>query len=276
MGDVLPAQVLELKDGSQFTVPSGEGLTVVLFWSTWSPRSVPALELWHKFSAAYPDEPLEIVIVNAEKDELTPADRAAIDSYIEENSITLPVHIDEGLVLFNTYAVMAVPTVFFLDGGGEVLYRYASFPTSAPLDLEEELEVRLGLRKRQTEEEVASRGKLDYQPKNNALLYYNLAIQLYKKGYREKAMERFVIALQKDPDYGEPLRALEGIYFKGGRTPEAEGSLEALLADSALEQLVERIGEGEPLVLEEKKKIDAMERMRKLLEKGSKGDAQLQ
>ncbi len=245
VGDVLPTQVLELKDGSQFAVPGGEGLTVVLFWSTWSPRSVPALELWHKFSTAYPDEPLDIVTVNAEKDELTPADRAAIDSYIEENSISLPVHIDEGLVLFNTYAVTAVPTVFFLGKDGEVLYRYASFPTSAPLDLEEELEIRLGLRKRQTEDEITSRGKLDYQPKNNALLYYHMAVQLRKKGFPMKARQRLLIAMQRDPEYLDPLLALEEDFFAEGRTSDSEKALGMFFLENGFTELSKRYSEGQ-------------------------------
>jgi thiol-disulfide isomerase/thioredoxin len=267
VGHVVSRQVLQLKGGDEFELPSEEGLTVVLFWSTWSPRSVPALELWGRFSTTYGDKPLGIVTVNAEKDELTSSDRTAIDQYLVENSVTLPVHIDEGLELFNTYSVKAIPTVFFLDNKGEVLYRYASFPTSAPLDLEEELEVRLGLRQRQTEEEAASRGKLDYQPKNNALLYYNMGVQLFKKGFHDKAMKRFVIALQKDPDYKDPLRTLEGVYFSSGATSEGQDRLEKFLVENGLETFVEQIGIGEPIVLQAPKKIDAAERMRLLLEK---------
>jgi thiol-disulfide isomerase/thioredoxin len=259
--------VLQLKGGDEFELPSEEGLTVVLFWSTWSPRSVPALELWGKFSTTYGEKPLGIVTVNAERDELTSSDRTAIDQYLVENGVTLPVHIDVGLELFNTYSVKAIPTVFFLDNKGEVLYRYAGFPTSAPLDLEEELEITLGLRQRQTGEEAASRGKLDYQPKNNALLYYNMGVQLFKKGFHDKAMKRFVIALQKDPDYKDPLRTLEGVYFSSGATSEGQDRLEKFLVENGLETLVEQIGIGEPIVLKAPKKIDAAERMRLLLEK---------
>jgi thiol-disulfide isomerase/thioredoxin len=266
-GDIIGGQVLPLKGGGEFALPSGDGLTIVLFWSTWSPRSLPALELWNKFSMAYSDQSLSIITVNAEKDELTSSDRTVIDQYLVESSVTLPVHIDEGLELFNSYGVSAVPTVFFLDNKGEVLYRYASFPTSAPLDLEEELEIRLGLRQRQTEEEVASRGNLDYQPKNNALLYYNMGVQLFKKGFHDKAMERFVIALQKDPDYEDPLRTLEGVYFSSGTASEGQDRLEKFLVENGLETLIEQIGIGEPIVLQAPKKIDAAERMRLLLEK---------
>jgi thiol-disulfide isomerase/thioredoxin len=266
-GDVLPKVSKQTVRGELIDVPAVEGITVLLFWANWSPRSKPALELWEKFSNDYPDQPLTIITVNAERTELSNEDRQAIDKYIAENIPNLPVVLDEGLNLFNTYAVSALPTAFFMEGSGKILYRYASFPTSAPLDLQEELEITLGIRERETGEEEASRGKLEYQPQNNALLYYNLGVQLYKKGFREKALERMVIALQKDPEYPDPLRTLEGIFFPNSRTPEAEARLKTFLVENGLDEQVERIGEGEPILIEAPKKIDAMERMRQLMEK---------
>ncbi len=266
-GDVLPKVSKQTIRGELIDVPAVEGITVLLFWANWSPRSKPALELWEKFSNDYPDQPLTIITVNAERAELSNEDRQAIDNYIAENIPNLPVVVDEGLSLFNTYAVSALPTAFFMEGSGKILYRYASFPTSAPLDLQEELEITLGIRERQTEEEEASRGKLEYQPQNNALLYYNMGVQLYKKGFREKALERMVIALQKDPEYPDPLLTLEGIFFQSSRTPEAEARLKTFLVENGLDEQVDRIGTGEPILIDAPKKIDAMERMRQLMEK---------
>jgi thiol-disulfide isomerase/thioredoxin len=254
-------------------MPAEDGITVLLFWATWSPRSKQALELWEKFRVDYPDQPLTIITINAERDEISSQELKIIDQYIVENIPNLPVVMDEGLDLFNTYAVSALPTAFFLENSGKVLYRYPSFPTSAPLDLQEELEITFGLRQRQTEEEAASRGKLDYQPKNNALLYYNMGVQLYKKGFREKALERIVIALQKDPEYQDPLRTLEGIFLSGGRTPETEARLKTLLMENGLDEQVSRIGEGDPILIELPKKIDAKERMRLLMEKNNPSPA---
>jgi len=266
-GDILPSISRQTVQGDELTVPAADGLTVLLFWGTWSPRSKPALELWEKFRVDYSDRPLTIITVNSERDELSSQELATIHEYIAENIPNLPVVLDEGLSLFNTYAVSALPTAFFLESFGKVLFRYPSFPTSAPLDLQEELEITLGLRERQTEEETSSRGKLDYQPQNNALLYYNMGVQLYKKGFREKALERIVIALQKDPEYQDPLRALEGIFFSKDRTPQDEARLEAFLMENGLDAQVERIGRGDPILIDAPKKIDAMERMRLLMEK---------
>jgi thiol-disulfide isomerase/thioredoxin len=268
-GNVLPIISKRTVRGNEISIPANEGITVIVFWATWSPRSRQALGLWEKFSEDYTDQPLTIITVNSEKVGLSIQDQQAIDNYIVENIPKLPVIMDAGLFLFNAYAVAAVPTAFFMDSTGKVLYRYPSFPASAALDLQEELEITLGLRKRQTAQEQASRGKLDYQPKNNALLYYNLGVQLYKKGYKEKALQRITIALQKDPEYQDPLRTLEGIFFPSGRTPEAEIRLKKFLVENGLGEQVDQIGEGKPILIEAPKKIDAMERMRLLMEKNA-------
>lgn len=266
VGDVLPVMEKRTVQGDSTTIPAGEGTTVLLFWATWSPRSLEALSLWEKFGEDYADQPLRIITVNAEHETLSGEDLQKIEGYIAENIKKLPVILDEGLELFNTYAVKALPTAFFLDGSGKLVYRYASLPTSAAFDLQEELEVTLGLKERQSQEETTHRGQLEYQPKNNALLHYNMAVQLYKKGYREKALERIVIALQKDPEYEAPLRTLEGIYSPEGSTPEGETRLRDFLLENGLEAQVERIGTGEPILIDAPKKIDAMERMRLLME----------
>jgi thiol-disulfide isomerase/thioredoxin len=268
-GDILPKISRQTVMDVPMAIPAEEGITVLLFWATWSPRSSEALELWERFSNDYKGQLLTIITINAERDELSSQEMQMIDQYIVETIPNLPVIQDEGLILFNAYAVSALPTAFFLESSGKVLYRYPSFPSSAALDLQEELEVTLGLRKRQTEEEEASRGKLEYQPKNNALLHYNMAVQLYKKGFMDKALGRMVIALQKDPEYQDPLRTLEGVFFPNGRTSETEASLKAFLLENGLDDQVDRIGGGEPIMLEVPKKIDAMERMRLLMEKNA-------
>ena len=266
-GDILPKISRQTVMDVPMAIPAEEGITVLLFWATWSPRSSEALELWERFSNDYKGQLLTIITINAERDELSSQEMQMIDQYIVETIPNLPVIQDEGLRLFNAYAVSALPTAFFLENTGKVLYRYPSFPTSAPLDLKEELDITLGLKVRQTSEEKASRGRLDYQPKNNALLHYNMAVQLYKKGFMDKALERMVIALEKDPQYQDPLRTLEGVFFPNGRTPEAETRLRIFLLENGLNEQVDRIGGGEPIMLEAPRKIDAMERMRLLMEK---------
>ncbi len=275
VGDKLSARSLLTYDGNSLEVPAEDGLTVILFWAMWSPRSEPAVDLWQKFAKDYADHPLTIVAVNSERESLSTSERAELEEFIKENIIDLPVVIDDGLTLFNEFAVKAMPTVFFLNSEGVLVHRYPSFPSSAPLDLKEELEIHFGLRERESEEEKEARGKLDYQPKNNALLHYNLGVQLHKKGFEDKARVRYIKALQLDPEYADPLRTLEGSYFADGKTAEAENELKSLLTRNGLKMLVDRIGEGEPIVIEKRKKNHAAERMRQLMEKDASKEAQV-
>jgi len=266
VGSVFEPRKMKTLGMEKIRVPAEEGLTVVLFWATWSPRSQTALGMWEEYRDKYGEHPLMVITVNADNQRMDSEDIGRVRGYVEENSIDLPVVIDKDLALFNELGIMVNPTTLFLDSNGKLTYKLPSFPSSARLDLKEELEIQLGLAERQTEEEAAGRGKLEYQPKNNALLYYNLGLNLHKKGYTEKARARYITSLQRDPDYPEPLRTLEGMYFGSSRTPEAENNLFDLLKENNLEQLIEKIGQGEVIVLETKKKDDPMERMKRMME----------
>ncbi|UCF31413.1 MAG: redoxin domain-containing protein [bacterium] len=268
-GDTFAPRTLRTISDEKVDIPAGEGLTVILFWATWSPRSKSALQMWERYSTEYAEHPVTVISVNADNQRMDASDLKRIDDFVRENDIALPVIIDFNLELFNEIGIVVNPTTLFLDDKGVLVYKLASFPSSAALDLKEELEIRLGLRERETDQERAARGKLDYQPKNNALLYYNMAINLWKKGFTEKAKDRLVMALQRDPDYGHPLRALEGIYLANGTTPESEQELREFLTERDLADLVDRIGQGEPFIVRTEKRTDPMEKLRQLVGGGT-------
>jgi len=282
IGESIPARELETGAGGKLVVPAKEGLTVLVFWSTWSPRSEPALALWEKFKDEYSDHNVQVVAINADHQEMTSADLEKVDAFVQEKNVGLPVHVDENLDLYNEIGIIVVPTTVFLHNDGEMVYKYTSFPTSAAIDLRQDLEKELGIAV-ESEAEEAVAAEPAYVSKNNALLYYNLGQRLQEKGFAEKAQDKYVIALQKDPDYTDPLRALESIYFADGLTPEAEESLKTFLTENELEGQIENIGQGEPEapmeeevkpgaegtveepVQEEKKELSPMERMKLLM-----------
>ncbi|MDT8394832.1 MAG: redoxin domain-containing protein [bacterium] len=264
----------------KINVPDPEGLTVVVFWATWSPRSAKALELWQRFGARYAGHGVRVITVNADNQDMGREDEIRIRDYLAENSLSLPVIMDARLDLFNEIGVIVLPTSLFFKPDGTLDYKYPGFPSSAELDLQEDLESRLGIAKEPTQEEAASRGKLAYQPRNNALLFFNMGKMLHRKGFPEKARAKYVEALQKDPGYADPLRALEGLFFAEGRTPEAQEQLRSFLTANGLEGVIEKISQGEtgqkaavaatpgsPPKAETEKEISPMERMRLLMEK---------
>lgn len=286
VGQGIEPRELRTIEREKVSLPGPEGLTVVVFWATWSPRSAPALELWQKYGKEYADKGVQVVTVNADHQDMGQEDEVKIRNYLAENNITLPVIVDAQLELFNEIGIIVLPTTLFFKPDGTMDYKYPGLPTSADLDLKEDLEAKLGIAQEPTEEEATNRGKLAYQPKNNALLFFNMGRMLNKKGFHDKAKAKFLESLQKDPDYDDPLRGLEEIFFADGRTPENEESLKSLLTAGGLEAVVEKISDGEdPSSVEETdvkpaeetassapadtadKPLSPMEKMRLLMEK---------
>ena len=291
VGQKIEPRQLRTIEREKTMLPVEEGLTVLLFWSTWNPRSESALKLWEKFGNEYKEHGINVTAVNADHQDMQPEDVQKVRDYLVEREIKLPVVIDSHLELFNEIGVIVLPTVLIFKFDGTLEYKYAGFPTSAELDLKEDLETKLGIARKPTAEEEISRGKLAYQPKNNAILFYNMGERLREKGFPEKAKAKYIEALQRDQEYAEPLRALEGLFFAKGRTSEAEKRLEVLLTASSLEKVIENITAEQasdvittdqtsafedttqakqitaPAATPEAKTLTPMERMRLLMEK---------
>lgn len=240
VGEVFAPRISITMDGERISLPADEGLTVLVFWATWSSHSGAALALWKKFQNDYSRYHLTVIAVNADHQETTQATLAGIRTFIEERDVGLPVVIDRRLEFFNEIGVIVLPTALFLDADGKILYRLPSFPTSAALDLKEELEVRLGLVPKPEDKQAERLAR--YKPKNNANLFYNLAMNLKRLGFWLKARHRLIISIKRDPAYHKPVDALEKDFFKNGRTPEAERSLREFLLENGLDKLASRYG----------------------------------
>lgn len=254
VGQSIEPRELKTIERERVQFPASDELTVIVFWATWSPRSAPALELWQKYGQQYAENGVQVITVNADHQDMGPKDEVKIREYLAEHDLSLPVIVDAQLELFNEIGVIVLPTTFFFKPDGTMDYKYPGLPTSAELDLKEDLEVRLGIAKETIEEEDINRGKLAYQPKNNALLFFNMGRMLNKKGFPEKAKVKYLEALQKDPEYMDPLTGLEEIFFAQGRTTENEERLKSLLTASGLENVVEKIS-----VVETPSSAEAME-----------------
>jgi thiol-disulfide isomerase/thioredoxin len=241
VGQGIEPRELRTIEREKIQFPTSDELTVVVFWATWSPRSAPALELWQKYGQQYAENGVRVITVNADHQDMGQEDEVKIRNYLAEHDLSLPVIVDAQLELFNEIGVIVLPTTFFFKPDGTMDYKYPGLPTSADLDLKEELEAKLGIAKEITEEEDTNRGKLAYQPKNNALLFFNMGRMLNKKGFPDKAKAKYLEALQKDPDYEDPLRGLEDVFFAQGRTPETEERLKVLLTANGLEGVIEKI-----------------------------------
>ena len=66
------------------------GASVVLFWSTWSPRSAEMFDDFKRHAAAYAGSGLKIVAINIDGENLGPAQKSAIREYIDRAGAAVP------------------------------------------------------------------------------------------------------------------------------------------------------------------------------------------
>lgn len=193
-------------------------VTVVVFWATWSPRSREILEDLEKLRRELGDERVQVIAVNAEHTEISPSDVSAIRKVAGELDLTALVLLDQGLVAYNEYGAMALPSSLVVDAEGVVTFDLAGYPTTMRSDLGDAVRKALGL---PTSAEL--RPPEEYVPKNHALMYYNFGKRLMEKGQEEKGEAQLLTAVERDPDFVKP-RVLLGIYFK--KTRRLEEALE--------------------------------------------------
>jgi thioredoxin-like negative regulator of GroEL len=190
----------------------GRGATVVVFWATWSPRSAEVIRDLEALRAKIGPEKVQIVTVNCEHPSISSADREAIAAVAKQVGFSTPALVDDGLVAFNAYGTMALPSTLVVAADGKVTYVLAGYPTTLREDLADAVRKVAGL---QAEAEL--RPVQEYVPKNHALMYFNLGRQLASKGQDEKAEAQLKISVEKDPDFKKSRIELGLIFKKTGR-----------------------------------------------------------
>ncbi len=221
---------------------------LLLFWATWSQRSLTELADLEKFQAEYSDKGLQILAVNVENQAINDEDLRQIRSILEENGISYPVLIDQGLKTYNDWGVIATPTTAIVSSDGVVTFDLSSYPSSAYLDMEEAIQKALGL---YVEEEKAADVEPSYVPKREALLHLGMGKRHAEKGFMTKALPELEKAAVADSGWAEPHMYLGFVHFRMGESEKASASLEqaARLDPERLETIWLR---GYLLVTEEK------------------------
>ncbi|HWR98473.1 MAG TPA: tetratricopeptide repeat protein [Candidatus Methanoperedens sp.] len=194
----------------------GKGATVVVFWATWSPRSQEILADLERLRAELGPERVAVVAVNVEHLAISAADRDAVRSVVAETKSTATVLFDEGLVAFNAYGTMAVPSTLVVDAQRRVSFTLAGYPMTMRSDLADAVRKALGL---PTSAEL--RPPEEPVPKNHALMYYNFGRRLLEKGQDEKAEEQLRIAVERDPQFKKPYLELGLLAVRRGEAQRA-------------------------------------------------------
>jgi thiol-disulfide isomerase/thioredoxin len=183
-------------------------VSVVLFWATWSPRSLEVLKDLESLVTEVGKDQLQVVAINAEHPRISTADEGIIQKAVAAAGSSATILLDDGLVAYNDYGAMALPSMLVADKKGIVSFAMAGYPTTMRGDLPQAVKMALGLI---SGEEVAV--VEEYVPKNHALMYYNMGKRLYDKGQEEKAEAQLLQSVERDPDYIKP-HLLLGVYYK--------------------------------------------------------------
>jgi len=194
----------------------GPGVSVVVFFATWSPRSREILADLEGLRAELGPERVAVVAINVEHLAISAADRDAARALAAEAKSSATVLFDEGLVAFDAYGTMAVPSSLVVDAQGRVSFTLAGYPMTLRSDLADAVRKALGL-----PTSVEQRPPQEYVPANHALMYYNFGRRLLEKGQEEKAAEQFRIAVERDPAFKKPRLELGLLHLRRGEVEEA-------------------------------------------------------
>jgi len=225
VGDqALPIQLEDLEGQEHSLAKYRESEAILLFfWATWSQRSLTELADLKKFQAEYGDKGLQILAINVENQKMSDEDLRQIRSVLEENEISYPVLIDQGLKTYNEWGVIATPTTAIVSTDGVVIFDLSSYPTSAYLDMEQSIQKALGL---YVEEEKAADVEPSYVPTREALLHLGLGKRHAQKGFMTKALPELEKAAIADSGWAEPQMYLGFVHFRMGESEKASASLE--------------------------------------------------
>jgi len=231
------APVFKLSDlsGNEVSLDSfkGDNAVVVVFWATWSERSLEELRDVQKLVASFGPKGLKAIAVNVEHEHATDDDMRSIRAKAASLNLTFPVLLDKGLDTFRNYGVVAVPSTGVLGAGHVLRYDFNGYPSSAFLDMKSQVEELLGMKPKETA--VAAKADTSHKPTRAALLNYNLGRRLYAFGMGDKAEPKLRAAAAADPEWAAPNVLLGEVLLSRskkdpGKLAEAKVAFEAAVA----------------------------------------------
>jgi tetratricopeptide (TPR) repeat protein len=150
----------------------------------------------------------------------------AIRKWLEGRALPFPIAIDDGLVAFRAYGVVAVPTTIVIDPKGKIVMRLAGFPVGGAERLIKLVEHRLveeGKASKRPPIEAVSLGH------RRAVRYLRLARVLVGKGENEMAEYTLKKAIEQDAELIEARVELASLY----EAMEKPKAVDAVLAQAA-------------------------------------------
>ncbi len=206
------------KVSSSDLTDDGAEAVVVVFWATWSARSIELLGDLKNLVAAHEGRPFKVLAVNVEGQRLTATARKAIDRTLAELELPFPTVLDPDLAFFTSYGVIAVPSTAVLDSEHVLRAGPSGYSFLVKDAIIDSVGILLGLKTTISSEALVQK----YQPKPRALRYFNMAVQLTNKGHFERALQKLDRATAADSMFSTPHSLRGQILLKMADTTAAE------------------------------------------------------
>jgi len=214
-------------ENKAFSDVRGEKLTVLVFWSTWSPKSEQVLMKMEQLHEKYKDKGISVVAVNVDNQVITDQTMAEIKAKIDTLKLSYPVFIDHGLVTFHEFGVIAIPSTIILDAGRTITYELSGFPLVGSEEMTDFIAATIEGKK----PEAVAEQKKGYQPDKNALRLYNMGRQALKSRRMADTAEMwFKKAVEADPKFVIPHLSLGKFYQDRNNMPMAKEQFELAIS----------------------------------------------
>jgi tetratricopeptide (TPR) repeat protein len=234
VGSTAPNITLKNADGEEISLDNiytSNKLVVLVFWATWSPRSIQEIKDLQKFYESYNEKGVEVYAVNVDNEEISAEDMKKAMAIVNDNNIKFNVVFDEGLATFRGYGVVAIPSTAIINSSGDITKDYASYATFAYNDIKDNIEYELGIKERPKDVEVAEETK-KYKPVKAALLRYGLGKKLIDRGMSEKAVREFKKSSELDEKFALPHVGLGEVYYDLSQKQKKKAKRDDFLAKS--------------------------------------------
>ena len=128
-GAAAPDFTLEDLEGQAITLSTLQGHPIIInFWATWCGHCAEEMPLFQQSHERYHDDGLVILGVNSgDRDE----EVSAFASYF---NLTFKLLLDRNAAVSNLYRVRGLPTTFFVDRNGIIVWRHVGTLNSADLN----------------------------------------------------------------------------------------------------------------------------------------------
>jgi Flp pilus assembly protein TadD/peroxiredoxin len=206
-------------------------ILVIVFWATWSKRSLEQLDDLHVFYDEYKDSGMSVIAINVDREDLNNDEMDSINEFFLLKGYNFKLIIDSGLKIFYRFGVIAVPSTAIVDSTGVLRYGPAGYSLTTQDRIFDSALVFLGLKERKS---LAFEFQDGYVPDKRASRYYNLGLSLHLQGAVEQSLKNLHKSLSFDSLFANPYNLIGAILLNEG---ELDSSLiyfqKALMADSS-------------------------------------------